>query len=485
MLDYREQTVLHTPLRSTYLSVQNNGQPLCNNAEGWGPLSSTRYDLTPCALDVWVLAVSLLLGIFGGLGAILYFYKKCLPQPVKKDWHFWTKLAVLGLIFADVAVQAALQINFFPGIWYEDFRVWTTVVNLISVAVISYVQYVEHWRSRNPNGVVLFYWALAIIVYAVKLRSLVSQELHKDHVAYFATFAVGLGLSVIEFILEWLVSKRVSAYDALGDEDECPVEYANVFSILTFSWMTPMMKYGYKKYLTQDDLWNLRKGDDTRASAEKFDEVWDRQLEKKKPSLWITMISAYGMPYLEGAIIKTFSDALQFVQPQLLRLLIAFVASYAPGREQQPAAKGAAIALAMFAVSVAQTACLHQYFQRAFESGMRVKAGLTAAIYKKSMRLSNEGRASKSTGDIVNYMAVDTQRLQDLTQFGQQLWSAPFQITLCMISLYQLVGVSMFAGVGVMILMIPINGFIARISKRLQKAQMKNKVSFPATPLHE
>jgi ABC-type multidrug transport system fused ATPase/permease subunit len=100
---------------------------------------------------------------------------------------------------------------------------------------------------------------------------------------------------------------------------------------------------------------------------------------------------------------------------------------------------------------------------------------LTATIYGKSMRLSNEGRASKSTGDIVNYMAVDTQRLQDLTQYGQQLWSAPFQITLCMISLYQLVGVSMFAGVAAMLAMIPINGVIARISKTLQKKQMKNK----------
>ena len=44
-----------------------------------------------------------------------------------------------------------------------------------------------------------------------------------------------------------------------------------------------------------------------------------------------------------------------------------------------------------------------------------------------------------------------------------------------MISLYQLLGVSMFAGVGVMVLMIPINGVIARISKSLQKKQMKNK----------
>lgn len=467
------QTVFQTP-RYTYLSVAQDGQPLCGNPEGWGPISPSRWDFTPCFLDVWILAVSVLLGILGGAGAIFYLYKKCIPQPTKTDWHFWAKFAVLGGIFADVLVQAALQVALFPGIWFGDFRWLTTVVNLVSIGVIAYVQYVEHWRSRNPNGVVLFYWLLLIIVYVVKLRSLVSQELHKEHVAYFATFTVGLGLSVVEFILEWLIPKRLSDYDALGDEDECPIEYANVFSILTFSWMTPMMRYGYKEYLTQDDLWNLRKRDSTRVTAQTFDEVWEEQLEKKKPSLWITLASAYGGPYLRGAIIKTGSDVLAFIQPQLLRLLIAFVDSYRHPNPQPPA-KGAAIALAMFAVSIGQTACLHQYFQRAFETGMRVKSGLTAAIYKKSMRLSNEGRASKSTGDIVNYMAVDTQRLQDLTQFGQQLWSAPFQITLCMISLYQLVGVSMFAGVGVMILMIPVNGFIARISKKLQKTQMKNK----------
>jgi ABC-type multidrug transport system fused ATPase/permease subunit len=72
-------------------------------------------------------------------------------------------------------------------------------------------------------------------------------------------------------------------------------------------------------------------------------------------------------------------------------------------------------------------------------------------------------------------MAVDQQRLSDLTQFGMQLWSAPFQIILCMVSLYQLVGVSMLAGIGMMILMIPLNGVIARMMKKLQVTQMKNK----------
>lgn len=371
-------------------------------------------------------------------------------------------------------MQAALQIEYYKGIWAGDFRFWTTILTILSLGVVFYVQYIEHWRSRNANGVVLFYWLFLLIAYAVKLRSLISQQVHREHVAYFSVFCVSVGLAIVEFVLEWLVPKRLSDYDALGDEDECPYEYADIFSVLTFSWMTPLMKHGYKTFLTQDDLWNLRKRDSTRATADRFQTAWNYELEKKSPSLWLAMFRAFGNPYFRGAVIKTGSDVLNFAQPQLLRLLISFVASYQTATPQ-PIVRGAAIALAMFFVSVSQTALLHQYFQRSFETGMRIKASLTAAIYSKSTRLSNEGRAAKTTGDIVNYMAVDTQRLQDLAQYGQQLWSAPFQIVLCMLSLYQLLGWSMFAGVAAMIIMIPLNGWIARIMKTLQKEQMKNK----------
>jgi ATP-binding cassette, subfamily C (CFTR/MRP), member 1 len=357
----------------------------------------------------------------------------------------------------------------------KDIRFYTSIATIISLGFIFAVQHLEHRRSRNPNGVALFYWVFFIIAYAVKLRSLVSRGVHKNRLPFFITFTTSLGLAILEFILEYFVPKKQSVYDALGAEDECPMEYADVFSMLTFGWMTPLMKFGYKNYLTQDDLWNLRQRDTTKATGDLLQAAWEVELEKKKPSLWIAMAKAFGGPYLRGAMIKTVSDALAFVQPQLLRLLITFVESYRHGNEPQPAIRGVAIALAMFAASVCQTAALHQYFQRAFETGMRVKASLTAMIYGKALRLSNESRATKSTGDIVTYMSVDQQRLSDLCQWGQQLWSAPFQITLCMISLYELVGVSCFAGVAAMLVMIPINGLIARFMKKLQLSQMKYK----------
>ena len=470
--------ILQEQLWPDYLRATKKGeytQPLCGNNEGWGPISPSRYDFTPCFLDVWISVVAVF-GIVFGAAAIWWFFQKTRPAPVSKNWHFHAKFSVIAALILTTALQACLQVVAMPGIWFGDFRFWTSIITLVSLSIIGFIQYIEHWRSRQPNGVVLFYWLLLLIVFAVKFRSLISQQAFRTRLPYFVTFCVSFGLAGLEFGLEYLVPKKQSAYDALGDEDECPIEYADIFSVLTFSWMTPMMKYGYKQYLTQDDMWNLRKRDTTKVTGTILEETWADELEKKRPSLWIALFRGFGGPYFRGTVIKTFSDTLSFVQPQLLRLLISFVDSYRNGNPHpQPVIRGAAISLAMFAVSVSQTALLHQYFQRAFETGMRVKSSLTSMVYAKSMRLSNEGRASKSTGDIVNLMAVDTQRLQDLTQYGQMLWSAPFQIVLCMASLYQLVGISMLAGVGAMILMVPVNGLIARIMKNLQKKQMKNK----------
>ncbi|KAJ5238947.1 Metal resistance protein YCF1 [Penicillium chermesinum] len=478
MLD-GSQVVLGGPtpggLQSLPVPALERHRSFCRDAEGWGPFGPTGFHLTPCFQDA-IIGVLAIWGTLAGAAALWLLLKRRIPQPVAKNWHFYLKLVVVGSLIFVTAFQAALQAESHPKNFWADFQFWSTITTVASLGVIFAVQYLEHWRSRQPNGVVLFYWLFFMIAYAIKLQALVARQDYVTDLVYFVCINVSLGLAVLEFILEYLVPKKQSAYDALGDEDECPYNYADIFSVLTFSWMTPMMKYGYNNYLTQDDLWNLRRSDTTSHTSDRLTMAWEEQLKKKQPSLWIALFKAFGGPYLSGALIKSGSDILAFVQPQLLRYLIAFIDSYR-GPEPQPVIRGVFIAFGMFFTSICQTSCLHQYFQRAFDAGMRVKASLTAMIYSKALRLSSEGRSTKTTGDIVNHMAVDQQRLTDLTQFGVQLVSAPFQIVLCMISLYNLLGPSMFAGVGVMIFMIPVNGMIARMMKKLQVVQMQNKDS--------
>ncbi|KAI5790168.1 P-loop containing nucleoside triphosphate hydrolase protein [Geopyxis carbonaria] len=444
----------------------------CGNREGWGPLSPGRADFTPCFMDATIDVINVGLIVTGAIQ--LYILQRRKEYPVAKNWHYWLKLITVGALLLASFLHASLQYEYSAS-WSTDIRFWTPILSSVAIFEALVIHHYEHARSRVASGVLLFFWLFFVLFHGIQLRQSVSLQDYRHHLSRLIIQSIIEGLGIIIFVLEWVVPKNKSNYSALDDDDyECPTEGADVFSRLSFSWMTPMMKRGYNKFLTEEDMWDLRRKDTTHTTEGKFTKAWNKQLERKKPNLWIAMFSAFGGPFAFGAVFKVVQDCMAFVQPQLLRLLISYVASYTTD-SPQPVIKGLAIAGSMFLASVIQTVALHQYFQHAFETGMRIKSSLTAAIYRKSIRLSNEGREAKSTGDIVNLQAVDTQRLQDITQYGQQVWSAPFQITLCMISLYQLLGPSMFAGVGAMLIMIPVNGIIASLMKKLQKRQMKNK----------
>lgn len=107
--------------------------------------------------------------------------------------------------------------------------------------------------------------------------------------------------------------------------------------------------------------------------------------------------------------------------------------------------------------------------------GYRIRAALVNAIYRKSLSLSSSARRGTTNGEIVNLMSVDAQRFYELIPFLHIIWSGPMVLIICMYFLYDLLGVSAFAGLGALILLIPINGFIATKLRYFQVKQMKKK----------
>ena len=72
---------------------------------------------------------------------------------------------------------------------------------------------------------------------------------------------------------------------------------------------------------------------------------------------------------------------------------------------------------------------------------------------------------------------MSCKKFMELMGYLHMIWSAPFQIALALYFLWQVVGPSALAGLGVMILMIPINGYIAKLTKAVQGSQMVIKDS--------
>lgn len=110
-----------------------------------------------------------------------------------------------------------------------------------------------------------------------------------------------------------------------------------------------------------------------------------------------------------------------------------------------------------------------------FIVGMRIRTALISTIYRKALRMSNVAKKESTVGEIVNLMSVDAQKFIELTAYLNMIWSAPLQIILAIYFLWDILGPSVLAGLAVMIIMIPINGYIANKVKSLQIKQMKNK----------
>ncbi|KAJ8938901.1 hypothetical protein NQ318_007616 [Aromia moschata] len=136
--------------------------------------------------------------------------------------------------------------------------------------------------------------------------------------------------------------------------------------------------------------------------------------KKKQPSVLPALVKSFGHIFIFGAVLKLLQDVIIFVGPQILG---------------------------------------------------------------KSLKISNKARKETTVGEIVNLMTVDAQKFIDLTAYINTIWSAPLQIILAIYFLWNELGPSVLAGVAVMIMLIPVNGYIANKVKTLRIKEMKKKTN--------
>ena len=80
-----------------------------------------------------------------------------------------------------------------------------------------------------------------------------------------------------------------------------------------------------------------------------------------------------------------------------------------------------------------------------------------------------------SVGKTVNLMAIDSQRMMDVTSQINTVWTSPMAIILSFYFLWGYLGPSSLAGLVIMVLLIPVNSVISNRMKKYQKENMKNK----------
>ncbi|KAF2750248.1 hypothetical protein M011DRAFT_509795 [Sporormia fimetaria CBS 119925] len=389
--------------------------------------------------------------------------------------------ALAGLaVWAYVALIASLRLLFtasskwsFPELWYHTAFIytfqWCFTILIFRTALI-------HPRSSLEKKLTILDFSLTSLLFLVAITS-------------------RKGNKPVELEYE-------------GDIQPSRESKASVLSLATFSWVDPIVWTGYKKTYELADVWNLSPRDKAAAVIANYRQV------KKTSALAFHLLKHFKRGLIIQGLWAVISGLLTFAPTMLLKAILEYIE--APELTPRNAAwfyvillfaSGCATALADGqALWIGRKICIRlraiiigEIYAKALKR--RVSAGTEKVLGEEKQKPENKkpktfkqrfmgvvrkknktapdaiadkkehhSDAQVTTGAIINLMSVDAFKISEISAYLHFLWAnTPVQFVMCIALLYRVLGFSSIAGVGMMIILLPINMWIASQFSKIQK----------------
>ncbi|CAG2177433.1 unnamed protein product, partial [Oppiella nova] len=390
----------------------------------------------------------------------------------------------------------------------------TAVYSIISV-VLCLVLYCHQLSGIHCSGIVWFYLLMDAVFKTLSVATYsMNRDIRQTH--EYTLFLIQYSLTIILFLMNSSADRLpVGHYsDKLGGKSRvCPKERVSFPQKLIFEWVTRLIVKGWKSPLTTDDLWDVRREDRCKRVFGEFNAIWkgtkytadaedekvvtelsgkggdikyqsikdlsessSQSQQKSTPNapqnnrLLKVIGKGFWFYFLIPSILKLVADVVQLANPMIMKLLIGFTTD-----ADEPSWHGYMYAILLIFTNIFQSLINGYQAQRMSVLGMRIRTCLVSAVYRKSLVLSNHSKKDTTSGEIVNLMAVDSQRFVDMLPYLSFLWTAPVQIAISLYLLYNEMGLATLGGLVVMLLLIPVNGWVSTKIRTIQSKQMKLK----------
>ncbi|KAJ9192292.1 hypothetical protein DTO164E3_8431 [Paecilomyces variotii] len=375
---------------------------------------------------------------------------------------------------------------------------WSYLLFLVSLRfLLSALNLRSFPRIWNHTAILYgIQWLLTVSVF----RSAIIHPLSKRAVILTSTeFALSTVLLLIA-----LTTRRGNKSVLVQYEDglEPPRDpRASLLSLATFSWLDPLVLKGYRRALELEDVWNLTVGQQAATVLEDF-----RRAGRTTALVWRLLAYFRRMLLLQGAW-TIFSNLFTFMPTLLLKAILEYV------EDPRSTPRNAAwlYAILLFCSGAVQGTADGQALWIGRKLGVKLRAIIIGEIYSKALRRKagvspdapqkkeNEpqklkkkilsfGRKKKAdvktdselvkkaedvaqanVGTIINLMAIDSFKVSEVGAYLHFLWaSVPVQVIMAVVLLYRILGFSSFAGIALMVLILPVNVYIARMFRQVQ-----------------
>ncbi|XP_012990856.2 multidrug resistance-associated protein 7 [Esox lucius] len=166
---------------------------------------------------------------------------------------------------------------------------------------------------------------------------------------------------------------------------------------------------------------------------------------------------AFGPWYYLLGLLKLACKVLGFAGPLLLSSLVNYMEE-----EDAPISWGAWCAAGLFFSTFTSAIIRNLFIFEVSKVALTARAALVTAVYRKALRVSGGSLAARFTlGEVVNLMSTDADRVVGFFNSFHEVWSLPFQLSVALYLLYLQVGVAFLGGLGVALLLVPLNKVLA------------------------
>ncbi len=395
---------------------------------------------------------------------------------------------------------------------------WGYIFALLSARL----PYTRTEASRLPNlwYHTAFLYGVQWILVALLFRSaLIHPRSHLAQDLLIAEFGLATLIAIIA-----ITSRRGNKTVVLEYEDDLEPSHeplANLFSIATFGWVDAIVWQGYKKTFELSDVWNLAARDKAAAVIADF-----RQLKKTSKLAW-HLLKYFKRDLIVQAAWAMASGIFTFAPTLLLKAFLEYVEN----PEGTPVNAAWFYMMLLAVSSCVKSITDGQALWLGRKICIRLRAVIVGEIYAKALRrkaaagtdtvlgekkykaegpkdsestakanyfqtphVGKDRKAEKNkkkkkqadakpskestdsqvnVGTIINLMAVDSFKVSEISAYLHFLWgSTPVQLVLCIVLLYRILGWSAIASIIIMILVMPLNLFIAKQFTKVQKKVM-------------
>ena len=224
-----------------------------------------------------------------------------------------------------------------------------------------------------------------------------------------------------------------------------PRVYSSFLSRITLFWYTEFFQIlSKKKTLEPNDLWQLDEESQMKNISYNFNWEFNKEMEhvsrlsrtSSKPvkfNSWNTIRFAWrfcGKSILFTNLLKLVSDLITFLRPVLMSYMIQFISD-----PEEKKWHGILLVIGFVVHSIFQKIFNQFFYEQQNRITTNLWAGMKNLLYCKATSISNKARNKLTIGKIINLIGEDAGTLSNLPDIFETLWSSPFQISECFLTL--------------------------------------------------